>query len=350
MSSTAEWTSDFASIRTEWDALAQESGSIFATYEWHDLWWRHFGVGQPMLLVMRNTKGRALAIAPLYRRRYGFVTVLRFIGHGPADEGGPIFQPGTESQFRTVMHSALRAKAWDIFLAERLPANAAALLPVGSQRIGIDSSPTISLSGSWDDYMSRLGRRMRHEIRHDERKLWELPNVRFRLSLDPSDLARDLDTLFSLHQARWGQSQFLRLRPFHAGFAAIAQRRGWLRLCLLEIDGRPVAAWYGFRFGRADFHYQVGRDPSIGQLSVGLLSTAHAIRTALEDEMREYRFLRGGEGYKFRFDAHDSPLTTAALPATRLGRLVARSAATLMQNDRMKSVVGRVLAIHQNTT
>jgi CelD/BcsL family acetyltransferase involved in cellulose biosynthesis len=349
MSSTAEWTSDFASIRTEWDDLAQQNGSIFATYEWHDLWWRHFGVGQPLLLVIRNAFGKALAIAPLYRRRFGLVTVLRFIGHGPADEGGPIFQPGTESQFRTAMHSALRASAWDIFLAERLPANAAALLPAGSQTIGSDSSPTISLSGNWDDYMTRIGRRLRHEIRHDERKLWELPNVRFRLSVEPSELPRDLDALFSLHEARWGRSQFVRLRPFHAEFAAIAQRRGWLRLCLLEIDRRPVAAWYGFRFGGADSHYQVGREPSIGQLSIGLLSTAHAIRTAIEDEMREYRFLRGGEGYKFRFGAQDSPLTTAALPATRLGRLAVRSAATLIKNDRIKAIVGRALAIHQHS-
>jgi CelD/BcsL family acetyltransferase involved in cellulose biosynthesis len=341
---TAEWASDFAAIRPEWEALALMNGSIFATYEWHDLWWRHFGSGQPLLLVVRDATGGALAIVPLYRRRVAGVTLLRFIGHGPADEGGPIYAPGTEARFRTAMHSALHAEPWDIFLAERLLPGAVTLLPAGSERIRFESSPTIRLPGDWDHYMGQLGRRLRHEIRHDERKLRQAHEVRFRLSGDPSRLTADLDTLFALHRARWGKSQFLRLRDFHAEFAAVAQRRRWLRLWFLEVDDRPVAAWHGFRFGRAEFHYQVGRDVSMDHLSVGLLSTAHAIRMAIEDGMEEYRFLRGGESYKFRFAAQESTLTTAATPATRTGRLAVRAGLTLLRSGMMKSLVARTLA------
>jgi Acetyltransferase (GNAT) domain len=58
---------------------------------------------------------------------------------------------------------------------------------------------------------------------------------------------------------------------------------------------------------------------------VGFVLLAHAVRQAAEDGMCEYRLLRGGEEYKYRFATADpgletvglarGPLAGAALPA-----------------------------------
>jgi CelD/BcsL family acetyltransferase involved in cellulose biosynthesis len=91
-----------------------------------------------------------------------------------------------------------------------------------------------------------------------------------------------------------------------------------------------VAAWYGFRFAGAEWFYQSGRDPAYDRLSVGFVLMAHTIRTALEEGMREYRLLRGGESYKQRFSDGDAPVDTLVLPhgtAARAAVAAVRSAA-----------------------
>src|SRR5205823_12315981 len=109
-------------------------------------------------------------------------------------------------------------------------------------------------------------------------------------------------------------------REFHRDFARLARERGWLRLWFLGLEGKPAAVWYGFRFGPVDSHYQVGRDLSWRRFGTGTLLTGHTIRTALADGQFEYRFLRGGENYKYRCAKEDPGLQTVAIGRAPPGR------------------------------
>jgi CelD/BcsL family acetyltransferase involved in cellulose biosynthesis len=83
------------------------------------------------------------------------------------------------------------------------------------------------------------------------------------------------------------------------------------------------------RYANAEFDYQGGRDPDWKSASVGLVLVAHSIRRALEDGMREYRFLRGDEPYKYRFADHDPGLETFAMSHGPRGAAVAAAGAML---------------------
>ena len=84
----------------------------------------------------------------------------------------------------------------------------------------------------------------------------------------------------------------------------------------------------GFRFGGVESNYQTGRDPGFSDSSVGFVLLCHSIREALEDGMREWRFLLGDEPYKGRFADHDRGLERVLVPLSRRGRgaLAARDA------------------------
>ena len=140
----------------------------------------------------------------------------------------------------------------------------------------------------------------------------------------------DLDTLFALHRARWGAtpSDFADT-PFHRELAREALARGWLRLWLLELDGRPVAAWHGFQVGSVCSYYQAGRDPALDRHSVGFLLMASSIRAAIEEGATEYRLGRGDETFKSRFASHDPGLESVALTHTLTGRLAYAGAAVV---------------------
>jgi CelD/BcsL family acetyltransferase involved in cellulose biosynthesis len=313
------------SMRAEWNELALKSGNVFATWEWASTWWRHFGRDRKLFaFACRSAEGELVAILPLYLWSTRPFRVLRFLGHGPADELGPICDPSRREEAARTLRLALSRGGWDVFLGELLPGEQPWARWLGARELGGESSPKLDLRGmTWASYLASRSPNFRQQVRRRERNLERHHDVGYRLADDARRLTDDLDLLFQLHVARWGQgSPFSRWEGFHRDFASQALERGWVRLWFLKVDGKAVAAWYGFRFAGVDSYYQAGRDLAWGESSVGFVLLAHTVRRALMDGMREYRFLRGEEAYKFRFTDADSRLETVALSHGLMGRAV----------------------------
>jgi CelD/BcsL family acetyltransferase involved in cellulose biosynthesis len=192
----------------------------------------------------------------------------------------------------------------------------------------------------WNGFLAGRGHRLRKQLRRDQRRLEALGAVRYR-SAEAS--SADLDVLFSLHHSLFGEeSRFTEHACFHREFAQIARERGWLRMWFLEVDGKSIAAWYGFRYAGVEFDYQSGRDPAWDDFSVGTLLLTHAIRSAFDDGVAEYRLLRGGEAYKQRFATHDRGLETLVIGQGAVAEAAATAAAVLP--GRVAAVAKRRLA------
>jgi CelD/BcsL family acetyltransferase involved in cellulose biosynthesis len=321
------------SLQDEWVRLGTMSGNIFSTWEWASLWWRHFGQGKRALTAVVHTPGgEAVAILPLYCRFERPVKLARFVGHGAGDELCPICARGEERAFPALLASAQHPElGWDVLLAERLPDASGRPEALGGRVLLRESSPVVDLEGrSWDDYLATRSSNFRAQLRRKERKLVREHGLTYRLSDEPDRLQDDMSTLFSLHAARWGEETSGALEgarvAFHRDFASVAQQRGWLRLWLAEVEGRAAAAWYGFRFGGADWYYQFGRNPAWERASIGLVLLAHTVREAANDGQRQYRLLRGGEAFKDRFATGDPGLVTAAVARGARGRLAVAAA------------------------
>src|SRR5438093_5819836 len=110
--------------RAEWSELAARGGNIFATPEWLETWWRHFGSGRPFLLERcRGDDGRLLALVPLYLWRSFPLRILRFVGHGPSDALGPVCAAEHTSAAATALRTRLAGERFDAFVGEELPAD-----------------------------------------------------------------------------------------------------------------------------------------------------------------------------------------------------------------------------------
>lgn len=315
-----DWHDELAPLRAEWSELARASGNIFATPEFLELWWEHFGSGRPIVAAFRDEGGALTGLVPLYRGSLARLPALRLFGHGAGDQLGPI-GGGPELLARALDEAPVRAQ---VFLGEQLPG--------GEQWPGRvlsrEGSPVLRFpDGSWDDYLAGRSKNFREQVRRRERKLFREHDCRYELVEDAAQLPGALDVLFRLHGARWeGGTEFERRRSFHERFAAVALDRGWLRLWLLHADGAPRAAWLGYCFEGAESYYQAGRDPAWEQENVGFVLLAHTIRSAREDGMREYRFLRGGEAFKHRFADEDDGLVTTIAGLSAPGRAAAAGA------------------------
>jgi CelD/BcsL family acetyltransferase involved in cellulose biosynthesis len=319
-----------AAARDRWSTLAQASGNVFATPEWIECWGRHLARQEDLLLLGCHAADELIGIVPLAVTGRRPLRVARFQGHGVGDQLGPICAPADRAALAAALRSALRADdlPFDVLLGERLEADGEWAGRLGERVLRTESNPIVRTDArTWDDYLAGKSSNLRSQLRRKERRLVREHGMEFRLADDAARLGEDMQALFDLHEQRWtaGESvAFTRQRErFHRDFAAMALERGWLRLWFLEIDGRPVAAWHGFRYAGVEWFYQSGRDPDWDRYSVGLVLLAHTIRSAIEDGVGEYRLLRGGEQYKSRFATEDPGLETLVVPLGMAGRAAA---------------------------
>jgi CelD/BcsL family acetyltransferase involved in cellulose biosynthesis len=244
------------------------------------------------------------------------------------------------------LRGALADRRWraDLLVADRLGGAEGWARLTGATVLASEPSPTLAIDGrGWEEFLTSKSKNFRDQVRRRERKLAKTHDLAFRLS-DSARLDEDMSTLLRLHSARWEDASAAfdpELEAFHRDFARVALERGWLRLWLAEVDGAPVAAWYGLRYADCDCFYQSGRDPAWDEHSVGFVLLAHTIRAAFEDGMREYRFLRGGDAYKGRFADGDPRVETAVLGRGSLGRPAVAAAAALGRLPRGERLLAR---------
>ena len=330
-----EYTTSLDAIpRPDWTRLAVEAGNIFATPEWLCAWWERYGGAREPLIGLVRCDSEIVAIVPLYIWRKPGLPILRFIGHGVSDRLGPISPPPTDRLAAEAIESAVDAIPLRrfILLAELVAGQEQFGGLAGGRTLYTDASPLLRVEhASWDDFLQARGSNFRQQVRRFPRKLAEVGAVSYRLDSDPVTLGEDLDTLFDLHRRRWdgATTPFLRAAGLHREIAECAMRRGWLRLWFLEIDRRPVAAYYGFRVGGVEMAYQGGRDPTLAKYPLGFVLLSHAVREAMTDGIAEYHLLRGGEGYKARFANTDLGLETSAVARGVDARVVLAAASAL---------------------
>ncbi len=308
---------DLESRRELWGELARRSGNPFATWEWADVWWRHFAADATPAFFECRREDRTFAILPLYLARRGPLRFLRLIGHGPGDVLGPICDPADAGLAGLALQRALEANRKPrLLLAERLPGGPLTSA-CGGRVLNRESNPRLETGGvAWEDYLATRSRNLREKLRRSTRKLEREHEVAYSLCEDADRLQADLDSLFLLHRDRWGDGgAFTReaVIAFHRELATAMLECGRLRLWKMTVDDEPVAAWYGFRYGAGEFFYQSGRNRDYDRYSIGFLMLTRTIRAAFDDGLDHYSFLRGDEPYKDRFANADDGLETHVL-------------------------------------
>ncbi|HET8651555.1 MAG TPA: GNAT family N-acetyltransferase [Gaiellaceae bacterium] len=328
---TVDVVDSLDALRDDWTRLSADSRNVFATWEWNELWWRHYGGDRRLrIAVVRRADGDAEAIVPLFLWSGRPVRTLRLLGHGHGDRLGPICRDGTGAA-EQAMRSALAEQAHDVFVGDWVAGDRDWAGVLGGRVVRRTGYPILQLQeDSWAAFLAARSKRFRKSVRHAHNRLLRDHDVRFRFA-DEATIERDLDCAFRLHRARFqvhpgclfcGEHE-----AFQRAFANAALERGWLRLLLLELDGEPVGLEYGFLFAGAYFAYQGGRDRTWDRLSVGFLLEVESIRLALEEGATEYRFLGGEEDYKYRYPTEDPRLETVVAAGTRRGRAAAAALA-----------------------
>jgi len=366
-----EDTATFETLRQEWNELLQASASncVFLTWEWLFAWWRNLSEGRRLSLITVRRAGRLIAVAPLAVRPRSLSRLLpwsslEFLGTGLAgsDYLDVIVRRGDEGEGLAAVADALAA-AGAVLELSHVPANASAAAQLAAdlaRRLGwtasvskINVCPFIALSGhSWPSYLASLGSAHRYNVQRRLKNLTKQFDVRFEQASSEKQRREALELLIDLHNRRWsergGSQSFatVALRAFYADVSRLGLERGWLRLFILRLDGRPAAALHGYQYGGVFSFYQAGFDPAFAKQSVGLVTMALAIKSAIEEGADEYDLLHGDEPYKYQWagKTRDLELIELFSPCVR-GQLSRRALGLSRIARRMaRRVVGKALA------
>lgn len=165
-----------------------------------------------------------------------------------------------------------------------------------------DTTPIIPLPASWEEYLSKLDKKSRHEL---ERKLRKFEREYNDIEIfDSKDAVADTGILLSLMKLDSRKSAFL-TTDMELFFRSIIGRfTSNETLTLLYIAGKPAAAMLAFRFGETVMGYNSGFDEQLFSGAGFYLKSMH-IKRAIDEGIRKYNFLQGNERYKYDLGGKD---------------------------------------------
>jgi CelD/BcsL family acetyltransferase involved in cellulose biosynthesis len=318
---------DLDALRPAWDELLDKYSlaSTFSTWEWLTCWWRAYGAKRRLLVLgVFDQNQRLIGLAPLSiaDELFGGVTlrVLRMMGDGSNDSDNldlPVFS-GFEDVFANsiIDYLSKHRAQWDICQLNTIPIDspiAARLSRVAKSRgwtvrEDVTGSSAVHLPASWDEYLAMLSSEDRKNLPRYTRRLQNRHATRiYRCDID--SFPRCVEALFQLHQARWesagepGSFSSLQRRNFYWELSCALLERGWLEMWALELDGEIQAVQFAFRYKDHVFQLQEGYDHRRSSDRPGYVLRGEVLKTLIQQGVRVYDFLGGGDSYKARWAA-----------------------------------------------
>jgi len=331
---------EFKGLACQWEQLlGTVSGhSFFLTWEWLYYWAKHYLRGNQLkiLLVFDDCK-RLIGIAPLYLRMtsvYGLISVreLRLLGSETVCSSY-LDIVASERDKRAVCRSLYRylfndaRNEWDILTFSDVSAESSTLDlwtelvdeagKVG-EVVGTSCCPVIRLPDDIETYRAGLGRNRRYTLQRKTKCLQCAGRMEYARITSPREIDAAFESLVSLHQQRW--STYVNggvfandvSRRFHREIVQVLSERGRVSLDLLILDGRPIAAIYGFVYGGTYYFYLPGFDPAaMPKASPGLLLLHQVIEQAISDGAHMVDLLQGAQPYKLEWSTGLLRMVTA---------------------------------------
>jgi CelD/BcsL family acetyltransferase involved in cellulose biosynthesis len=317
--------SDFSEIDAGiWNDLLKDSvsDSPFLRHEYQAAWWEHRGGGEwqnaQLVLVSASKDGNLAGLAPLFIAEYDGQRALMLNGSIEiSDYLDVIVRPNEHAEFVTGLLDFLASQLagnWRGLDWYNLPDSSptlAALKTESAQRGWAHHeemyrpTPRIPLSRDYEEYLARLEKKQRHEVRRKVRRAEESGRgVRWFIS-DMQDPEAEIDAFVKLMEDDQNKANFLTdsMRAQVRAIIRAAHRGGWLWLAFLEVDGQRAAAALNFDYRNKLWGYNAGVNRAYMELSPGWVLLSYVIQWCCEHGRSEFDFMRGDEEYKYRLGA-----------------------------------------------
>jgi CelD/BcsL family acetyltransferase involved in cellulose biosynthesis len=298
---------------------------VFTLPAWLKTWWQNFGAGAELYLRAVRKGDKVIGIAPL-QIRDGKACIIG--SANVCDYQDFITSPGSERDFFAAILADLKQHDIKTLELESLrpdSCSVAHLVPLAQEcnyKIDFkqsDVSLDIDLPHSWEEYLNKLDRKQRHEVRRKIRNLQEAGLTNYRSVEDKNSIPQALDAflrLFPDYRADKAEFMTLEMQTFFRALTETMAETGIVRFGFLDFGGNVVAMIMYFEYNEGIYLYNSAYDPNYSDLSVGTICKTSCIQDSIQKGKRKFDFLKGSEKYKYYLGGQEIPLYnyTLSLP------------------------------------
>ncbi len=329
-----------------WDQLVARSSSntLFVKSGWLRAWRATLGADAALVIVQIAHRGSLIAAAA-FQHDGG---VVEFAGKGPSDYADFIIAndcTDAAAAITLLLDAAVNATpGFRHFVLGRFPPTSESVGRLRGLR-GTFHATVVEGVPCPRMAMSAVGATLRKKrMRRIERLLQQQGALVCDTYIRAHDVEPLLEAFFDQHVRRWASTDTPSLfvdanrRSFYRAVVRELDSSGELRFSVLRLDGRLVAAHFGFRCAGDFLLYKPAYEPAFGEFSPGLVLLMRLFERARDEGAAVFDFTIGQEAYKLRFateipNAHIVHVTNSRL-------LAAQRRAQLRVRDGLRSIVG----------
>ena len=290
---------------------------VFTLPAWLSVWWDYFGSEADLYLRSVKEDGRTIGVAPL-QIRGGTASIIGSLD--VCDYLDLVSMPGKEAPFLNALLDDLSQKGITRLNLEPLRPDSTVLthlVPLARDcgypvyHSQVDVSIDMELPEDWEQYLQRLDRKQRHELRRKMRNLQKLGETTYRCIEENSVIPEAADSFLKLFpESREDKAAFMtdEMEAFFRSLSRSLAEAGIIRYGVLETAGIILAMVMYFDYNGCIYLYNSSYDPEYKSHSVGLISKARCIQDGIQKSKKRFDFLKGPEQYKYYLGGREVPL------------------------------------------
>lgn len=304
---------DLKNFKSEMDEILDENHNEnpFLTYDWIVRWWRCFGEGRDLFIVMMKEEDRIAGVCPFMITKNKFVREVNFIGYPQAGYMDLIVRKEyKEDVIKLLVEHFKNLKGPYIFHLHGLSESSSNLRLLQKyleqKKIKyfcqfINRYYIEIPDQNFDDYFkSRSSHHSVKNIRKNENRIRDLGNLSWQ-----KQSGDELDVIFDIHDKRWLK------KNDGSGFSTEKARNFFKSLArdgdissfkttvfTLKINDRIIGFIYGFECGDKFIFYRLAHDDDFAVYGPGKIMTKNIINDCFDNNFKEFDLMKGYERYK----------------------------------------------------
>ncbi len=297
-------------LKPSWDVLADTQGSPLLRFDWFVSCAETLYVGDELRVVVVREDDRVMAIAPLCLTKRSGVRTLELLGSSILHEPTAFLYADHNSLSRLIQ--AVIDLGFPVVLL-RIPHDPAFhdCLTAMKWRRGIilhkrtAPSAFLNLPSDWNVFLASLSSNRRYDFRRKRKCLEKAGAVTTRIvSPMPTELPALLEDALLVEDSSWkgeAGSSLLKhpeLQGFFQRYLAKACADGIVRLCFIDIDGRPISMHIALQSHKTFWVLKLGYDASLAKCSPGSQLAMDTIEYSVQQELARYEFLGSEESWQ----------------------------------------------------
>lgn len=322
--------------RGAWNELVLSSGTdIYQTFDWCQIWWRHYGAGRQLHLLLCFSDNKLVGLVPAFIETLWLgpapIKVAKLVGSDFSLHlcNLPILDGVLQQVVSQSIHHFLKDHHCDLLLFGPLSGPSARIdeilnagrnesdLVEKAESLGNSCTTRFDLPASFEEYLDMIGSRQRGNYSRSLKQFEKLHRVITDTVERPVEICEEFEKFRLQHETQWsveGKLGHFRDWPksveFNRDLVHTLSKQGMVRFFRILADDQFVSSQFCFLFGGTNYWRLPARacKSEWDKLSLGKMGLIQMVKASIGEGHHAIEGGRGHYDYKVQLGGSEWPL------------------------------------------